>query len=54
MWDNYISNNANQIEYVEQYKSQLRVFPDDVLEGMRTAFYLWLDKDRRGVSLNCG
>ena len=52
MWSNYISNNAVQIDYVAQYENQLRVFPDDVLDGMKLAFSAWLDKpDNEAVKL---
>ena len=44
LWDNYVSNNAVQIKYAKQYNSQLKVFPDNVLDGMRLAFYQWLDQ----------
>jgi len=44
MYSNYISSNAVQILYLEKYKSQLRTFPDSVLEGMREAWFQYLNE----------
>lgn len=44
MYSNYISSNANQIEFLEKYKSQLRTFPDTILNAMRDAWEQWLNE----------
>lgn len=44
MYSNYISSNANQIDFLEKYKSQLRTFPKRVLYAMRDAWEQWLNE----------
>ena len=44
MYSNYLSSNANQIIYLNKYKSQLREFPDNVLNAMRDTWLTWLQK----------
>lgn len=44
MYSTYISSNTNQILFLEKLKSQLRTFPDSVLEGMRKAWFQWLNE----------
>jgi len=44
MYSNYISSNANQIDFLEKYKSQLRVFPEEVLNKMQESWQQWLNE----------
>lgn len=44
MYSNYLTSNSRQIEYLNKYKSQLRVFPDEVLDAMRQSWLNWLEK----------
>ena len=44
MYSNYISSNTNQIDFLEKYKSQLRVFPKEVLKAIRESWFQWLNK----------
>lgn len=44
MYSNYISSNQNQITFLNKYQSQLRFFPDSVLQAMRASWEQWLDK----------
>ena len=42
--ENYLFNNDIEIEFVNKYKEQLRIFNDDVLDGLRNTFNNILDK----------
>ena len=44
MQNNYLTSNSKQIDYLLKYKSQLKVFPDNVLDSMKVAWENWLNK----------
>jgi len=43
MYTNYFSSNAKQVDYLIKYQSQLRIFPNNVIESLKESWINWLN-----------
>ena len=44
IYSNYLKSNSKQIDFLNKYKSQLKTFPDNVLDALRQSWLDWLNK----------
>jgi len=43
MYTNYFSSNAKQVNYLIKYQSQLKTFPNNVLDSLKQSWFNWLN-----------